>query len=244
MVRGVHVAILRNAALLVPAAERAEWFAEWRAELFYVERDATAFCLGSFRDALWLRGESLSVRRALSLDSPLGCVLVLTSVFALTLLVARLRVPLLDSRSAPDARQCALATFWMYMESLPFFFTLNPLGLGQHVPNGFAPALLIRLRRWAFLAIKSALVPPIVFFGTAAIAPASAIAAPIIFLGWLFGFRWALADQRRRCPVCLRLLSNPVEIGNPAHTVLGRYGTELSCTHGHGSLFIQWTSSG
>ena len=62
MLRTLHVAILRNAALFVPAAERAEWFAEWRAELCYVDHGATSFCLGSFRDALWLRRNSLSAR--------------------------------------------------------------------------------------------------------------------------------------------------------------------------------------
>lgn len=55
MPRALHTAILRNAALLVPASARAEWLAEWSAELWYVDRDATAFCLGSFRDALSLR---------------------------------------------------------------------------------------------------------------------------------------------------------------------------------------------
>ncbi len=79
MLRALHIAMLRNAALLVPAPERGEWLAEWKAELCYVNHDATAFCLGSFRDALWLRRKSFSARRAFSLDSPLRCVLFLAS---------------------------------------------------------------------------------------------------------------------------------------------------------------------
>ena len=80
MPRALHIAILRNAALLVPAPERGEWLAEWKAELYYVGHDATAFCLGSFRDALWLRRKSFSVRRMFSLDSPLSCVLLLAAL--------------------------------------------------------------------------------------------------------------------------------------------------------------------
>jgi hypothetical protein len=59
---------------------------------------------------------------------------------------------------------------------------------------------------------------------------------------------WALADQRQRCPVCLRLLSNPTRIGNSAQLVLGSYGAELMCNRGHGSLYVptvptSWCSS-
>ena len=55
----LHLAILRIVSLIVPRPERAEWLAEWRSELWYVRaarhREATAFCLGAFPDALWLR---------------------------------------------------------------------------------------------------------------------------------------------------------------------------------------------
>ena len=55
-----HLAILRTAALLVPAQQRAEWFTEWRSELWYAwqnpqEKNLIAFCLGAFKDACWLR---------------------------------------------------------------------------------------------------------------------------------------------------------------------------------------------
>src|SRR5204862_1709597 len=53
--------ILRAASWLVPAARRRDWLTEWRAELWHIERVAprrtTAFALGAFRDALWLRRE-------------------------------------------------------------------------------------------------------------------------------------------------------------------------------------------
>jgi hypothetical protein len=50
--------------------------------------------------------------------------------------------------------------------------------------------------------------------------------------------RWVLDDQRNRCPVCLRLLSNPVRIGQSSHMFLEWHGTELMCLHGHGLLHV------
>jgi hypothetical protein len=240
MPRTLHVAILRNAALLVPAPARAEWLAEWRAELWYVEHDATAFCLGSFRDALWLRIKSFDARSALSLDSPLRCVLFLTGSAGLIFLLAG-RGAALSSLRFQGPEGFAVGLFWMYFESLLVLLTLNPLVLGEHTPNAHAPSLLIRLRRWLFLAIKMALLPPILFLATAAVAPIFPPAAGILFVGLIFGLRWVLADQRRRCPVCLHFLSNPVELGGYPHMVFHPRGTELSCPRGHGSLYVPRT---
>lgn len=241
MPRALHIAILRNAALLVPAPERAEWFAEWKAELWYVERGATTFCLGSFRDALWLRCKSFSARRAFSLDSPLRCVSLLGTlaflsyVFAFGLPSRRLFMFL----SSPQGRdQFALRCFWLYLESLLVLLTLNPLALGEYPANRFAPSLVIRLRRWLFLSVKIVLLPPIICFAVIALMPIFPPAPLILFCGWILGLRWALTDQRRRCPFCLHLLTNPTRIGSPAQIILGSYGTELICTRGHGLLYV------
>ena len=67
--RVLHLGLLRSASLLVPAPQRAEWWREWRGELWHVqqacgaatgdpgrgESEVTAFCLGAFQDALCLR---------------------------------------------------------------------------------------------------------------------------------------------------------------------------------------------
>lgn len=64
------------------------------------------------------------------------------------------------------------------------------------------------------------------------------------FLLWLYilaamgVFFWALADQRARCRVCLRLLCFPVRIGCPGCLLLDWSGTELLCTEGHGVLHV------
>jgi hypothetical protein len=59
-----------------------------------------------------------------------------------------------------------------------------------------------------------------------------------IFSMWLLALRWALIDQRQRCPVCLRLLNNPVRIGTPSQTFLEWYGVESTCSRGHGLLHV------
>jgi hypothetical protein len=92
-----------------------------------------------------------------------------------------------------------------------------------------------------FLALKITLLAPTVFFAIGIVISIFPPASLLLFLGWIFGLRWALADQRQRCPVCLHLLSNPVEIGSPLQTVLGWYGTELICTRGHGLLYVPGT---
>lgn len=48
----------------------------------------------------------------------------------------------------------------------------------------------------------------------------------------------AVADQRSRCRVCLRLLCFPVRIGCPGCLLLDWSGTELLCTEGHGVLHV------
>ena len=64
--------VLRCASLLVPGYQRAEWWREWRAELWHVrqtctpehsvswtaEREVAAFCFGAFQDAFCLRMQS------------------------------------------------------------------------------------------------------------------------------------------------------------------------------------------
>lgn len=242
MLRTLHVAILCNAALLVPVDERSEWLAEWKAELCYVEHDATAFCLGSFRDAMWLRrNSSVSLRGLFNLDSPLRCMSLLGGLAMLTSLWA-FGLPTkqcVQAAFSPSViKQFSFDCFWFYVESMLILLTLNPLALGEYPANCYAPRFAVRLRRWIFLAAKIATLAPIFLFASIALLPIFPPALWILFLGWILGFRWALADQRQRCPVCLHWLSNPVRIGSPTQSVLQWYGTELICTRGHGLLYV------
>lgn len=240
MRRALHVAILHNAALLVPGPERFEWLAEWKAELHYVDRGAMAFCFGSFCDALWLRrNDARSLRHALNLDAPLRCVFFLAALAGLVIAAALPFHKLwLSAWSLSGVEQVALGCLQMYLLSLLVVATLNPTGLGEYPLNPYAPPLTIRLRRWVFLAVKIAILPTIFLFASIALLPIFPGAPSILMFGWIFGLRWALEDQRQRCPVCLHPLSHPTRIGSPAMSIFDWYGTELICTRGHGLLYV------
>lgn len=94
-------------------------------------------------------------------------------------------------------------------------------------------------------AAKTLLVLPIVLFGTLDLASLGGAVSPLFFdiavVGSLFAVRWIHADQRKRCPVCLRLLANPVRIGESSRILLEWHGTELMCLRGHGLLYVpEW----
>jgi hypothetical protein len=125
-----HRAIVRAAALLLPRAERAEWAAEWMAELWHVERDAggrngTWFCMGAFADAFWLRREGSSEDGfSSSLNSPARCLALLAGLgavcFAVALVLPASRTVLL----------CGLAPRNLVMLSAVWYRDAD-------VPNGF-----------------------------------------------------------------------------------------------------------
>jgi hypothetical protein len=98
------------------------------------------------------------------------------------------------------------------------------------------------IRRWLFLSAKIVLVLPIVMFGALDIGSTGSTISPIALwvapFGGLLAMRWVLADQRERCPVCLRLLANPVRIGQLSRILLEWNGTELMCLKGHGLLHV------
>jgi hypothetical protein len=60
----------------------------------------------------------------------------------------------------------------------------------------------------------------------------------LYILGTMGVLFWAVADQRARCRVCLRLLCFPVRVGCPGCLLLNWSGTELLCSEGHGVLHV------
>ena len=104
-----------------------------------------------------------------------------------------------------------------------------------------------RAIRIAFLGGKVALTLLIAYFASVDLAywrlPAFSAAGTYIqlvstFFICLFGMRWALADQRRRCPVCLRRVAHPANVGVVSRTFLDWSGTELMCAGGHTLLHV------
>ena len=100
-------------------------------------------------------------------------------------------------------------------------------------------------RRGLFLIAKAVLVLPIIMFGSLDLASlgrsVSLVYLDVAFFGSFFAVRWIVSDQRQRCPVCLRLLANPVRIGESSRILLEWHGTELMCDRGHGLLYVpEW----
>ena len=142
----------------------------------------------------------------------------------------------------------SIAYRWRSGPGLPFsifLFTLivalitlpatTALPLGEYPRHSGRLPWAVRARRWIFLSSKVALVVPLVYFTSVDVAygvhPSVRLLHNISswrlsFFGFLFAFRWILQDQRKRCPVCLRVLSNPARVGKLHET--SWHGTALS----------------
>ncbi len=122
------------------------------------------------------------------------------------------------------------------------------LSLGEYPAQTHpATSLVSRLRRWLFLVGKLTLLLPTVYFASLDLAHAApdlslahqqVIQIVSSFTLALFALRWILHDQRRRCPVCLSLLTRPARVGQPSRNFLDWNGTELICAGGHGLLHV------
>lgn len=137
-----------------------------------------------------------------------------------------------------------LFTLFLACAALP---ATTPLPLGDYPAAKHPLFAAMRWRRWIFLLAKIVLAVLIVYCISTSLAYADTSLAPnssvyiqfaASFLGLLFSFRWALRDQRRRCPVCLRILTRPVQVGQPSRNFLAWHGTEFMCEKGHGLLHI------
>jgi hypothetical protein len=139
-------------------------------------------------------------------------------------------------------RDRSLVMFWIVLVGFAFacvFVAFMPCDSSGRHPRRIGP------RRGLFLAAKALLVLPIVLFGSLDLATVVSSLSPLYLdlalFGSIFAVRWINADQRKRCPVCLRLLVNPVRIGESSRILLEWHGTELMCLRGHGLLYVpEW----
>jgi hypothetical protein len=121
------------------------------------------------------------------------------------------------------------------------------LPLGEYRLSSRKLSWSTRLRRWTFLCGKIAMLLPIVYLLSLDLAytrssldtlSSEYIQLVSAFSICLFGLRWALRDQRQRCPVCLGKLTHPARVGQPSRNFLAWNGTELICIGGHGLLHV------
>ena len=124
---------------------------------------------------------------------------------------------------------------------------ITTVSLGEYSPSSHRPPWPRRIVRWLYLAAKIALLLPIVYFVSVDLAYwrsfGSSYAADYIQLASAFAIclgsmRWALLDQRQRCPVCLKRVAHPAQVGLASRTFLAWNGTELICTGGHTLLHV------
>jgi hypothetical protein len=121
-------------------------------------------------------------------------------------------------------------------------------GLLLRIMNAGSPECHLRrisARRSLFLAAKTLLMALIVAVGSLDLTSFGHSVSPlflhVLAFGSLFAVRWIVADQRNRCPVCLRLLAHPVRIGGSSRILLEWHGTEFMCDRGHGMLYVpEW----
>jgi hypothetical protein len=241
----LHWTILRLASLLAPRDQRSEWVAGWRSELWYIpRRGAILFCLGSFRDALWLRRNRLGTEKRTRIhpDSPLSCLVFLGIVAAASLWIAVRLAGLLTLRTAFwRLRVHDLPAACVVMLAISCLLLPAMLAVGRAAGNGHSTPWRGKLRRAVFLALKIVLVQPVMFCGllvwilTARVMPFALFG---VLAAWILTLRWVFTDQQRRCPECLRLLTGPVRVGSSSHTFLEWSGDESICSHGHGFLRV------
>jgi hypothetical protein len=242
---------------MVPRWRRAEWLAEWKSELWYIlqrcdlmprrswlDRDAVLFCLGAFSDAMWMRCDRSSpkFRQHLWPESPLRCLLFLATLTGLA--VSYFFRPFGPIHTMVwtkcPGRGLLIGNLLMIVIAFLVLPVTTSFSLGE-LPVTRSVDWAKRLWRAMFLGSKTALVLALVFCGTfdlARLLNPTGFQPQLTLVAYLWGLRWALIDQRGRCPVCLRLVANPARIGQPCQTLLGRYGTEYFCAKGHGRLYV------
>ena len=196
--------------------------------------EATLFCLGAFRDALWLRRNNLNPvkRTRMQLESPISCLALLGTLAALSILVVfRLQKMLPFPEDHGTTRLHDLGGILLLF--VPFAIVAFAIAPRSSMPQ---PR---KLRGWIFLVLKIALALPTLQGAVVVmIVFAPGLLAVSMITASVLSFRWVFADQQRRCPVCLRLLTKPVRIGTPSQTFLEWYGGESMCSRGHGILHV------
>lgn len=124
---------------------------------------------------------------------------------------------------------------------------VTSMAISESSFSAHRPSFLTCLLRWAFLAAKFGLVAGIAYFASCDLAywniagfSSMAEFAQFVFafVLCLFALRWAVLDQRQRCPVCLRRVTHPAQVGIASRTFLGWNGTEMICTGGHTLLHV------
>jgi hypothetical protein len=148
------------------------------------------------------------------------------------------------NEQTPGPREIYRFAVLLALLALP---AITSVSLGEFSVSSHRPPWPKRILRWAYFAAKLALLLPIANFASLDVAywhasqhssASEYVQLLVTFLICLFGIRWALLDQRQRCPVCLKKVAHPAQVGLASRTFLAWNGTELICTGGHTLLHV------
>jgi hypothetical protein len=154
----------------------------------------------------------------------------------------------------PATRNLYLFALILALLALP---AITSVSLGEYSLNPQNTSWTRKIYRWSFLSAKIALMLPIIYFvaldlayGCTTMGRERAVYIQLVstFAMCLFGMRWVLKDQRQRCPVCVRRVTHPAQVGQASRTFLDWNGTEMMCMGGHTLLHVpslptSWFSS-
>jgi len=124
---------------------------------------------------------------------------------------------------------------------------ITSVSLGESQFCSYKPSWTNRVFRWLFLGAKIALLLPTVYLASLDLAYCHTMTYSVgaqyiqlisTFTMGLLGLRWIILDQQNRCPVCLRRVTHPAQVGLASRTFLAWNGTELICTGGHTLLHV------
>jgi hypothetical protein len=147
-------------------------------------------------------------------------------------------------QNQPATQTVYLFALLLALLALPAITTVS---LGEASTHPHATSWTQRLFRWSFFAAKAALLLPIIYFASINLAygftmlsreQSIYIQLAATFGMCLFSLRWALKDQRQRCPVCMHLVTHPAQVGQASRTFLDWNGTEMMCMGGHTLLHV------
>lgn len=115
------------------------------------------------------------------------------------------------------------AVFWFFLISKILMVIVTCHFVGLLVTHFAESAAIHSNSPEAYRAIRDGLTP---------------LQFPVTFASCLYGLRWVLEDQRRRCPVCLHCLGSLQSHGERARILLNVSRSEKLCVNGHGSLIV------
>jgi hypothetical protein len=144
----------------------------------------------------------------------------------------------------PEAGTVFAFALFLALLALP---AITAVSLGEGSGPSHRTSWPRRLYRWSFFGAKVALLLPMIYFasmnlgyGFTSLSREQDIYIQLVstFCMCLFSLRWALKDQRQRCPVCMHLVTHPAQVGQASRTFLDWNGTEMMCMGGHTLLHV------